>query len=367
MGESDRAVREQDSTLDDERVVSKKSISGALPAKFEDVEQLDDFLSEPGETLTRELNELDGDILVLGVGGKMGPTLARMARKAAPSKRIVGVARFSEKGVKERLEDWGIETRTANLLDADEIGALPKFKNVLFMAGMKFGAADNLPLTWAMNVHCTAMVASNFAQSRIVAFSTGNVYPLAELTRHGADENTPPQPMGEYAQSCLGRERMFEYFSARHDTPGRIFRLNYAIDLRYGVLFDLAQRIMNGEDVDISMGHVNVIWQGDANERALRLLSHCTQPTTPINVTGPETLSIRWLAHELGQRLGTAPKIVGTEAATALLSDTTRSNRLFGYPRVPLSAMLDWVADWVASGKGGFNKPTKYEVRDGKF
>jgi len=348
---------------------SKNQTHTDIPARIESVEQLDEVMSAPSGALIDDLAAIDGDILILGVSGKMGPTLARMAHRAAPSKRILGVARFGEHAVRDRLEDWGIETITADLLDAKQVHALPRMKNVIFMAGMKFGSTDNQPQTWAMNVHAAAIAADSFDKSRIIAFSTGNIYPFVDLklAPRGASEDTQPQPIGEYAQSCLGRERMFQYFSKRHGTPGRIFRLNYAIDLRYGVLFDLAQRIKKGDAIDISMGHVNLIWQGDANEQALRLLRHCTTPSTPINITGPQTLSIRWLAQELANRLDIKPNIVGTEAPTALLSDSSQSVEIFGRPSVPLTVMLDWVADWVDAGQLSLNKPTKYEVRDGNF
>jgi len=340
----------------------------ALPARFDSVADLEEFMTRPTPALSRDLASVDGDIIILGVAGKMGPTLARMAKRAAPEKRVIGVARFSESGLQEQLESWGIETIKADLLNEAEVDALPKVRNAIFMAGMKFGASGNQALTWAMNTHCPALVANAYRNSRIVAFSTGNVYPLVDVLQQGALETTPAEPRGEYAMSCLGRERMFEHFSRVHGTPGRLFRLNYAIDLRYGVLYDLASRIKAGTQIDLSlMGHVNVIWQGDANAQALRCLAHCSDVTSPINISGPETLSVRWLVQELAARLGVEPRLVGSEATTAWLTNTAQANALFGYPTVPLGAMLDWTADWVARGEVAYNKPTKFEARSGAF
>ncbi|MDB5818411.1 MAG: epimerase [Rhizobacter sp.] len=355
--------------MPDARLASQRAApaDSGLPSRFDSVEALDEFLSRPSPELVADLARLDGDIMILGVAGKMGPTLARLARNAAPTKRVVGVARFSDPQVRGRLEFWGIETIACDLLDRSALEALPKLANIVFAAGHKFGAKDNQALTWAMNTHVPALVAEAFRDSRIVAFSTGNIYPLSTVGRQGADESTLPAPIGEYAQSCLGRERMFEHFSQKHGTPGRLFRLNYAIDMRYGVLFDIASRIKRGEAIDVTMGHVNVVWQGDANAQVLRSLLHTTVPSTPINCTGPEMLSVRWLAQQLGARLGIVAQITGQEASTALLSDTTLAATLFGYPRVPLGAMLDWVADWVANDRVSFGKPTKFEVRDGSF
>lgn len=338
-----------------------------LPARFDSVEALDAFLAMPTQALVDDLAAVDGDLMVLGVAGKMGPTLARLARNAAPGKRVIGVARFSDPAVRERLQGWGIETIACDLLDRDALQALPKVPNIVFAAGHKFGASANQSLTWAMNTHAPALVAETFRESRIVAFSTGNIYPLSTVGRQGASERTPPAPLGEYAQSCIGRERMFQYFGQKYGTPGRLFRLNYAIDMRYGVLHDIASRVHRGEAVDLGMGHVNVIWQGDANAQALRCLRHCTTPAEPINCTGPETIPVRWLVEEFARRLGVPPRVVGQEAPTALLSDTTLAARLFGYPVVPLGAMLDWVADWVGHDGASLNKPTKFEVRDGAF
>jgi hypothetical protein len=269
--------------------------------------------------------------------------------------------------VREGLDACGIETIACDLLDRAAVAALPRAANVIFMAGRKFGASGDLPLTWAMNAHVPAIVADVFRESRIVAFSTGNVYPLTEVPAGGAGEDTAPAPVGEYAQSCLARERLLAHFSAVHRTPGRLFRLNYAIDMRYGVLFDIASKVAHGLPVDVTMGHVNVIWQGDANAVALRCLRCCTVPTSPINVSGPETLSVRRLAEAFGALLGKRPEIVGREAATALLTDARLACGQFGYPTVPLARMLEWTADWVARGQPSLGKPTKFESRTGAF
>ncbi len=338
-----------------------------LPRRVKDVAALEELLARPSEALIADLARLDGDILVLGAGGKMGPTLAWMARRAAPAKRVIAVARFSEAGVRVALERRGVETIACDLHDRSAVERLPPFANVVFMAGRKFGAEGDLPLTWAMNVHVPAIVAESFRGSRIVAFSTGCVYPFVPVAGGGATEDTPLDPPGEYAISCVGRERMLEHFSRAHGTPGRLFRLNYSVDLRYGVLHDIARKVKDGKPVDVSMGHVNVIWQGDACAQALRSLKHCTVPTSPINVSGPETLSVRALAQSFAARLGRTAIITGEEAPTAWLTNTARAARLFGYPLVPLAVMIDWVADWVANERPSLDKPTRFEVRDGRY
>ncbi len=338
-----------------------------LPPRFDNLEHLEDVMSEPSMALIQDLARIEGDIMVLGVGGKMGPTLARMARRAAPGKRIIGVARFSEAGLRERLQSQGVECIEADLLSRDSLASLPSVPNIVFMAGRKFGSQGSEWLTWAMNAHVPAMVAERFPKSRIVVFSTACVYPFVDVHGPGAGEDVKPTPPpGEYANSCVARERMFQHFSHVHRTPGRLIRLSYAIDMRYGVLHDVAHKLLAREPIDLSMGHANVIWQGEANDWSLRALAHCDTPTSPLNLSGP-VISIREAAIGLGRRLGIEPQLTGTEAETAWLVNCDEAYRLFGKPRVSLDTMLDWTADWAARGMGTLGKPTHYEARDGKY
>lgn len=335
------------------------------PQRFEDEAQVEAQMATPGAELVADMAKLDGGLLVLGAGGKMGPTLARLAKNAAPDKQVIAVARFSDPDVRARLEAHGVETRTADLLDRNQVEALPKLANVVFMAGRKFGSQGAEDLTWAMNTHVPALVAETFRDSRIVALSTGCVYEFASPDAPST-ERAALNPPGEYANSCVGRERMFEYFSKQYETPGRLIRLNYAIDMRYGVLHDIALKVQNGQEIDLSTGHVNIIWQGEANSQILRCLSQATTPTSPINISG-DVVAVRWLATEMGQRLGKSPRFTGTEAASGWVVDTSLAKSLFGPHKVSLEQMIVWTADWFSRGLGGHGKPTHYEVRNGAY
>tara|TARA_R110002126_G_scaffold8097_34_gene38957 strand:+ start:418 stop:1443 length:1026 start_codon:yes stop_codon:yes gene_type:complete len=337
-----------------------------FPDGFDGVDALEDYMTAPDQALIDDLAAVDGDIVILGVGGKMGPTLARMAKRAAPGKNVIGVARFSEPGLEEKLAAWNIETIKCDLLDRDDVAALPKCKNVVFMAGRKFGSSGSPNLTWAMNVHVPAIVAEAYRDSRIVAFSTGNVYPMVDIDGPHVTEETRPGAIGEYAQSCLGRERMFEFFSDKYGTPGRSIRLNYAIDMRYGVLWDIGSKVFAGDSINLTAGHANVIWQGEANSRILRCLRHCTAPVSPINITGPAQ-SVRDVAAAFGTIFGKQPVFEGVEDRKGWLVDASYSDELLGPLQVPVDVMIGWLADWISHGRENLNKPTAFDSRDGSF
>jgi nucleoside-diphosphate-sugar epimerase len=314
---------------------------------------------------------MSGDLLILGVGGKMGPSLARRARRAADAagvrRRIVGVSRFSDPAAERLLRESGVETFPADLMEPADLAKLPDVENVIFMAARKFGSTGAESLTWAANTYLPAMVASRYRDSRIVAFSSGNVYPLMPVSQGGATEQTPVGPIGEYAQSVLGRERMFEYFSSRYGTRVCLLRLNYAVDLRYGVLLDIGTRVFEGRPVDLTMGAVNVIWQGDANSICLRSFAACQSPPLVMNLTGPETLSVRALAARFGELFGKQPVLENVEAETALLSDAGFCHRRFGHPTVSVEQLVAWTAHWISTGGPTWNKPTHFQTRNGKF
>ena len=330
-------------------------------------QQLEEVLARPSEADTQALAALEGDLLILGVAGKMGPSLAHRARLAVPQKRILGVARFSNPAVRETLHAWGIETIAADLLEPGALARLPDAANVIFMAARKFGSTGNESLTWAMNTFLPGLVAERYRDSRIVAFSSGNIYPLTPVVQGGPTESSPLGPVGEYAQSVLGRERMFTHFSQRYGTPVVLLRLNYAIDLRYGVLLDIGQKVFERRPINLAMGHANVIWQGDANSVCLRSFALCASPPAVLNLTGPETVPVRWAARCFADRFGIDPIFEGAEAETALLSNASRCHQLFGYPSVPAEQMIEWIAEWIGMGGVVWNKPTHFEARDGKF
>jgi nucleoside-diphosphate-sugar epimerase len=340
----------------------------SLPKRIESVEQLEELMTTPTPALVEDLARVPGDLVVLGVGGKMGPTLARMAKRAAPERRVIGVARFSEAGLRESLERHGVECVTADLLNRAEVERLPRAPNVVFMAGRKFGSVGREDLTWAMNAYVPALVGEAFAGSRIVVFSTACVYPYVDVHGGGASEEVPPiPPPGDYANSCVARERMFQYWSNVRGTPGRLLRLSYAIDMRYGVLHDVARKVLAGTPIDLTMGNVNVIWQGDANSQALRALAHCTTPASGLNITGSEVTNIRKLALAFGERFDVTPEFTGTEAGTAWLLNTGAAQALFGRPEVGITTLIDWTADWVKRDMPSLGKETHFDVRDGKF
>jgi nucleoside-diphosphate-sugar epimerase len=333
--------------------------------------ELEELLSRPVPGVLQTLARHPGDILVLGAGGKMGPSLAVMARRAlhaaGSGSRVIAASRFSEPGLEHRLAAAGVVTHRLDLLDPAALATLPDAPNIIYMAGQKFGTQSHPATTWAMNAALPAFVARRFAGARTVIFSTGNVYPLTPVGSGGAGEDHPVDPIGEYAMSCLARERVFEHFALAHHSPSLILRLNYAVELRYGVLVDTASRVLRGDTVPLAMGYANVIWQGDANARALQCLDHATSPATVLNVTGPEQLSIREIAEEFGVLFGKPARFEGTEAADALLSDTSRAVRLFGPPTVSIGSLIGWTADWLRRGGRLLGKPTHFEERTGRF
>jgi nucleoside-diphosphate-sugar epimerase len=340
-----------------------------LPQKIESVDQLEELLSRPTDYVIEALKRNPGDILILGVAGKMGPTLARMAQRAVSgsARKIIGVARFSIPSQQADLERHGIHTIKADLLDQKQLDNLPDAPNVIYMPAMKFGSTGQEGLTWAMNTYLPGMCAQRYAKSKIVAFSTGNVYGLSPIALGGSTEDSPLNPVGDYAMSCLGRERMFDHFSRTNGTKLALIRLNYATEMRYGVLVDVAQKIWAGNEVDLSMGALNAIWQADANAMSLAALDHVSSPPFILNVAGPEMLSLRETANDFARLMRKPAKLIGTESPDALLSNGQRAHRLFGPPRVAAPQMIQWIADWVMSGGTSLGKPTHFETRNGKY
>jgi hypothetical protein len=333
--------------------------------------RLDKVLSEPDERLVQTMRDLDGDFLVLGVGGKMGPTFARMVKRASneagTNRRVIGVSRFSSGGLRERLEEWGIETIACDLLEEEAIDHLPDAPNVVSMLGFKFGAADNPSLTWAMNCYVPSLISRRYRNSRIAAFSSGNVYGNIDVDSGGSLVSDQPNPVGEYAVTVLGRERIYDYFSRRQQTPMTLLRLNYATELRYGVLVDLAQQVHRGETIDVTMGHVNVIWQRDANAMAINSLAHVASPPRVLNIAGPEILRVRDVCNEFGRLMNKPVHFVGREASDALLNNANHSYDLLGEPTKTAAETIAWTVEWVMQGRESLGKPTHFANREGDF
>ncbi|MEV1002329.1 NAD-dependent epimerase/dehydratase family protein [Nonomuraea sp. NPDC050202] len=331
--------------------------------------ELEERLARPSPGLVDDLGKLDGDIMILGAGGKLGPSLVRLALRATGGdRRIIAVSRFSEPGLARALQDEGATVVTADVADERALHELPDAPNVVFLVGAKFGTSSGQEhAAWFTNTYLPGRVADRFAGSRIAALSTGNVYPLVPVTGGGSTESSPTGPVGDYAMSCLGRERVLTHFAGKNRTPTALLRLNYAVELRYGVLVDLAQKVLAGEPVDLTTGQVNVVWQGYANEVTLRSLLHAGVPPFVLNVTGPELISVRQAASALGEALGKEPVFTGEEAPMALLSNASRCHRLFGYPELTPAELIEHTARWVADGGPLLGKPTKFERRDGRF
>lgn len=346
-------------------------MKNTYPEVFKNEEELEEAISRPTQAVVNMMKELTGDIIFLGVSGKMGISMAHMAKRACDlagvEKRIIGVSRFSQTKNKEYLESIGIETIAGDLVDQDFIKSLSEVKNVIYLAGTKFGTQGNEPYTWVMNSFIPGLVVEKFKKSRIVALSTGCVYPLVDVNSGGSLESDQALPVGEYAQSCLGRERLFQYGSMENKTPISLIRLNYAVEMRYGVLVDIALKVKNNKPVDITMGYANVIWQGDANAFILRSLLMCESPAKILNITGLETISVKDVATKFGQLMNKEVVVTGEEDQVALLSNSSLITKEMGNPEVSLDEVMQWTADWVNTEKSVHGKPTHFEVKDGKY
>jgi hypothetical protein len=343
----------------------------SLPRVIDDETQLDELLTQPRAELVECIRQVRSPLLVLGAGGKMGPTLAVLARRAATMAghdlRVLAVSRFTNRPAREWLESRGVGTIACDLFEREAVAKLPDASDVIYLVGLKFGTTQNPALTWAANTIIPTLVAERFPRARMVALSTGNVYPLVPLARGGATEAHPLTPLGEYANAAVARERLFEFHAQRHRTPMVLIRLNYAVELRYGVLRDLAQKVWTGEPVDVTQGYFNCIWQGDANDRIVRALGLAAHPPLPLNLTGPDVLSVRAVCTRLAELMGRSPQFSGTESSTALLNDPARACAFLGPPPTPLEDILRWTAHWVTHGGPSLNKPTHFEVRDGRY
>ena len=326
---------------------------------------------KPSQHLIQDIAQIKGDILILGAGGKMGPAMAKLAKEAinesGVTKKVIAVSRFSDESVLKDLNEAGVETIKADLLNQADLNKIPNVPNVIYLAGQKFGTSGNESYTWIMNTFLPGSIADKFKESNIVVFSSGNIYPLSYVGKGGVTEEVPTSPIGEYAQTCLGRERVFEHFANKNNTPILFFRLNYANDVTYGILLEIAKSVYESKEIDLTMGNVNVIWQGDANEIAIRSLLHCSVPSKILNVTGPETISVRWLAEEFGKLFDIAPVFINSEKSDALLSNAAECFKLFGYPKVTLMQMTELIGTWLKEGGKTIDKPTHFQEREGNF
>jgi nucleoside-diphosphate-sugar epimerase len=341
------------------------------PALINTEAELDDLLTRPSSALVAFIKTVSSPLMILGAGGKMGPTLAVLARRAAALAghplEVVAASRFQDGAARSWLERQGVRTIACDLLDAASVAALPEARHVIYLVGLKFGTAQNPAMTWAMNTLVPARVSERYAQAHLVALSTGNVYPLTEVSRGGSVETDALTPLGEYANAAVARERLFQFYSQRHKTPVALLRLYYAVELRYGVLVDIARFVLSGQAIPLANGSINCIWQGDANEMILRALAHASAPPCVLNLCRPEILSVRDVAMEFGRQLECAPRFAGQETATALLGNTTRMVEALGSPTVPVATMVRWIAHWVKRGGRNLDKPTHFETRDGHY
>lgn len=343
-----------------------------LPAFIENEDQLEDFLSAPSPALIEDMKKITGDIMILGAGGKMGPSMAKLAMRATKAagieRNVYAVNRsFRDEKLKQQMEDMGIKTVFCDFMDQSSLDALPDCENIIFLAGMKFGSSSALAQLWALNVFMPGLVARRYRNSRIVELSSGNIYGLNNVLRGGPVDKDPLNPFGDYATSVVGRDRMFEYAAEEYGTKVCLLRLFYALDLRYGIICDIAQKILENQPIDVTMGTLTCIWQGDANSQVLRSLLHCESPAKPLIVTGPESASVRWIATRLGEELDMEPQFKGEEAQDVIMGNSAQASRLFGYPSVALDQVIVWVAHWLKNGGPTLGKPTKFQVRDGKF
>lgn len=338
-----------------------------LPCKFKSVEQLEEFMSSPSGSLIEYCKKLKGDIMVLGAGGKIGPTMAMMAKRAVDMAGVKKDVYAVDVHPLQGLEVNGIKTLQCDLLDWKAVNNLPKVENVVYMAGRKFGSAGSEWLTWAINVMVPHNVADVFRGSKVAVFSTGCVYPVVDIYTGGSVETDATNPIGEYAMSSLGRERVFDYYAAEKGTKVVQIRLNYALELRYGVLVDIATKVYQNQPVDVTTGFLNGIWQGDCCDQVLRSFDYATSPSSILNVTGPELLSVRWVANRFGELFKKPVTVTGQENGRAYLSNASKANALFGNPAVPIGKIIEWVADWIQHGGENIGKPTHFETQDGKY